>query len=215
GGSGGREGICGGESGGPNDGGVREVKQAMIDGRIGRDPENANKRFSKAEALRMWRILDEQNAKERLRKMVEETPDNYRLITDEDRFDRMLSDLMTEELIVFDVESTGVDVWSDIIVGHVLTATSTDMHYYIPTGHDDPRRQLDEAWVNERLRPLYEDETIDKIAHNAGFDYQMLKRIGITVKGRIWDTQEAMKLLNENEPTYALKPLVSQYLHEE
>src|SRR5699024_12389288 len=110
GGSGGREGICGGESGGPNDGGVREVKQAMIDGRIGRDPENANKRFSKAEALRMWRVLDEQNAKERLRKMVEETPDNYRLITDEVRVEWMLSDLLSEELIVLDVESTRDDV---------------------------------------------------------------------------------------------------------
>src|SRR5690625_2693365 len=200
---------------GPEGRRLREVKQAMIDGSIGRDPENANKRFSKAEALRMWRVLDEQNAKERLRKMVEETPDNYRLITDEVRFEWMLSDLLSEELIVFDVESTGVDVWSDNIVGHVLTATSTDTHYYIPTGHDDPRRQLDARWVDERLRPLYEDETIDKIAHNAGFDYQMLRRIGITVKGRIWDTQEAMKLLNENEPSYALKPLVSHYLHDE
>src|SRR5699024_8286143 len=65
---------------GPDDRRLREVKQAMIDGSIGRDPENANKRFSKAEALRMWRVLDEQNAKERLRKMVEETPDNYRQI---------------------------------------------------------------------------------------------------------------------------------------
>ena len=193
---------------------LSEVKQAMEAGEIGREAESAGKRFSKAEALRLWRELDAKKAEERLRKMVEDTPDNYRLITDKSDFETMLSELLSEELIVFDVESTGVDVWEDKIVGHVLSATSTDMHYYIPTGHRDPRAQLDNDYVVEALRPLYEDESIAKIAHNAKYDIQMLQRAGISLKGRLWDTQEAMKLLNENEPTYALKPLVSKYLRD-
>src|SRR5699024_10912319 len=189
-----------------------EVKKAMEDGHITRESENTSKRFSKAEALRMWRILEDKRAEDRLRKMVEETPDNYVLITDELSFELMLSELLSEELIVFDVESTGVDVWEDYLISHVLTATSTDTHYYIPIAHDDEREQLEPRYVNAKLKPLYEDEDIDKIAHNAKFDYQMLRQIGITVKGRLYDTQEAMKLLNENESTYALKPLVSKYL---
>lgn len=194
---------------------LREVKQAMDDGEIGREEGSAGKRFSKAEALRLWRVLYEKKAEERLRKMVEETPDNYRLITDKPEFERMLSELLSEELIVFDVESTGVDVWSDKIVGHVLSATSTDMHYYIPTGHNDPRPQLSENDVILQLRTLYENPNIKKIAHNAKYDIQMLERAGIALKGLAWDTLEAMKLLNENEPTYALKPLVSKYLRDE
>lgn len=194
---------------------LEEVKQAMENGEIGREEGAAGKRFSKAEALRLWRVLDEKKAEERLRKMVEETPDNYRLITDKPEFERMLSELLSEELIVFDVESTGVDVWSDKIVGHVLSATSTDMHYYIPTGHNDPRPQLSESDVILQLRTLYENPNIKKIAHNAKYDIQMLERAGIALKGLAWDTLEAMKLLNENEPTYALKPLVSKYLRDE
>src|SRR5699024_6316327 len=150
-----------------------EVKQAMEAGEIGREAESASKRFSKAEALRLWRVLDAKRAEQRLQDMVNNTPDNYVLITDEEAFERMLSELLSEELIVFDVESTGVDVWSDEIVGHVLTATSKDMHYYMPTGHDDPRPQLDADWVNKRLKPLYEAEDIDKIAHFGKFDWQM------------------------------------------
>ncbi len=42
----------------------------------------------------------------------------------------------------------------------------------------------------------------------------MLDRDGVTLRGLTWDTMEAMKLLNENEPTYALKPLVSKYLND-
>src|SRR5699024_4504454 len=86
---------------------------------------------------------------------------------------------------------------------------------YIPTGHNDNRPQLDVDWVNDKIRIIYEQESIKKIAHHAKYDMQMLQRAGITLKGLYWDTLEAMKLLNENEPTYALKPLVSKYLRDE
>lgn len=146
---------------------LKAVKQAMEDGKIGRDPERASRRFSKAEALDLSRIIDEMKARERLRKMVEDTPDNYRLITDWQAFDAMIDVMASEELIVFDIESTGVDVYSDYIVGHVLTATKADMHYYIPTRHSDEHPQLDDERVAERLRPIYESASIKKIAHNA------------------------------------------------
>jgi len=194
---------------------LREVRQAMDTGKIGREAESTGKRFSKAEALRLWRVLDGKKAEERLRSMVDNTPDNYVLITHKDAFNAMLSVMANEDIIVFDVESTGVDVWADEIVGHVLSATSTDTHYYIPTGHNDNRPQLDVDWVNDKIRIIYEQESIKKIAHHAKYDMQMLQRAGITLKGLYWDTLEAMKLLNENEPTYALKPLVSKYLRDE
>ncbi len=40
----------------------------------------------------------------------------------------------------------------------------------------------------------------------------MLDRDGITLRGLAWDTQEAMRLLNENEESNALKNLVTKYL---
>lgn len=194
---------------------LNEVEKAMAAGEIGREPVPEGKkqgRFTKAEALRIWKTLEEIRSEERLRKMVEDMPDNYELITDESRFEEIVEELIAEDTIVFDVESTGVDIWKDKIVGHVLSATSTDMHYYIPTGHRDPRPQLGDKYVLDKLRSLYEDDSINKVAHNAKYDMQMLNRAGINVKGKLWDTQEAMKLLNENEMTYALKPLVSRYL---
>src|SRR5690625_243487 len=86
---------------------LREVKDAIDAGKFGREAESASKRFSKAEALRLWRVLDEMRAEERLRKMVEETPDNYWLITDEAKLEEFLEILKNEKEIVFDVETTG------------------------------------------------------------------------------------------------------------
>src|SRR5690625_7489333 len=43
----------------------------------------------------------------------------------------------------------------------------------------------------------------------------MLKNdLDIELKGLYWDTMEAMRLLNENEPSYALKPLATKYLRD-
>lgn len=199
---------------------LTQVRAAMDAGKLGRDPADLTtktgrpKRFSKAEALRLWQVLDAQIAEERLRNMVAEMPDNYWLITDKARLDEFMAMLADESEIVFDVETTGVDVYSDYIVGHVISAVKAGIHAYIPTKHDTDAPQLDHEYVTEMLRPIYEDARIGKIAHNAKFDMAMLARDGVELRGLTWDTLEGMKLLNENEMTYALKPLVTKYLRD-
>src|SRR5699024_5868759 len=98
---------------------LSEVKQAMEAGEIGREAESAGERLAKAEGLRLWRELDAKKADDSLRKMVEHTSDNYRLITDKSDVDAMLSEALSEELSVFDVGSTGVDGCEGDVVGHV------------------------------------------------------------------------------------------------
>lgn len=197
---------------------LAEVKGAMDAGKLGRDPADvvtkagAPKRFSKAEALRLYAVLDAEKSAARLREMVDNMPDNYWLITDKARLGEFMALLAYESEIVFDVETTGVDVWKDYIVGHVITAVKADIHAYIPTKHDTNAPQLPHDYVTEILRPVYEDARIGKIAHNAKYDIHMLSREGVTLRGLTWDTLEAMKLLNENEMTFALKPLVTKYL---
>jgi DNA polymerase-1 len=189
-----------------------EVKAAMESGVIGRDPASLAKRFSKAEALRLHKKLVEIKREETLRNMVENTPENYWLITDEAKLDEFLAILDDEEEIVFDVETTGTDVWKDHIVGHVITAIKADIHAYIPTRHKTDTKQLPNDYVVAKLKPYYENESIGKLAHNAKFDIHMLDREGVDLRGLTWDTQEAMRMLNENEPSFALKNLVTKYL---
>ena len=191
---------------------LEEAKEAWEQGIVGRDADKVGKRFSKAEAEGMWRELKAIRIKEIRKEMVEETPDNYVLVQTSDKLEEVVEELLREDIIVFDIESTGINVFKDKVVGHVLSVTSTDTHYYIPTGHADSRPQLDEYYVTEKLRPVYENESIKKIAHNAKYDYQMMKMKGVTVTNIYWDTQEAMKILNENEESYALKNLVTKYL---
>lgn len=194
---------------------IQAVEKAITNGDIGREQAavDKGKKLSKAEVLRLYQAVKEAENKRILADMVENMPSNYNLVLTEQELDEMVTVLMDEDIIVFDVETTGTDVWSDRIVGHVLSAAKADQHYYVPTGHITDTKQLDHDYVTARLKPVYEREDVLYIAHHSNFDIHMLDRDGITLKGKLWDTMEAMRLLNENEMTYALKPLVSKFLN--
>jgi len=190
-----------------------EVKRAMEAGKIGRSPADAGKRFSKAEALRLWRQLAKTERERKIAELVAKTPENYRLITNEAQFFSLLEALENETMIALDTETTGVDVYSDQIVGISLTLPNADLHVYIPIRHDHGE-QLAPEYVLDGLKPMLEDEAIGKVLHNAKFDLHMFLSAGIKVRGLKADTMVIMHVLNENEESFALKNLATKYLGE-
>jgi len=190
---------------------LRAVRKAMAEGLIGRVPSLAAKRFSKAEALRLWADLAERNRAETLRKMVEDTPPNYELITAEARLQSLLAQLASEDIIAVDTETTGVDVYTDNIVGISITLPKADIHVYIPVDHVGIE-QLSREYVLDALAPVFGREDIGKVLHNAIFDIAMFRRHGYDLRGVVWDTMTAMHVLNENEPSFRLKDLAPKYL---
>src|SRR5690625_7919635 len=60
----------------PDERRIAEVKLAMESGEIGREAESAGKRFSKAGALRLWRVLGEKWEESKCRRSVEKKEDN-------------------------------------------------------------------------------------------------------------------------------------------
>ncbi|MGM0904222.1 MAG: DNA polymerase [Bacillota bacterium] len=190
-----------------------EVKSAMQAGVLGRHSADAAKRFSKAEALRLYKQLAESRREQKLADLLASTPANYELITTERQFQTLLADLASEPIIAVDTETTGVDVYTDVIVGMSVTLPTKDWHVYIPCGHSEGE-QLERDFVLEGLRDYLEDEDRGKVLHNYVFDAHMFLRHGIRVTGLRWDTQTGMALLNENEQSFALKNLATKYLAE-
>lgn len=197
---------------------VTEVKEAMDSGAIGRHPEscvNKNgkpKAFSKAEALRLYAELKEARREQTLADMVANTPANYELITSERQLAKLIGDLGNEEVIAVDTETTGVDVYSDVIVGLSFSLPKAGRHVYIPVAHNVKDAQLKRGFVLESLAPILDNPAIGKVLHNAIFDIAMFRRHGFDLVGVIWDTMTAMHLLNENEPSFKLKDLAPKFL---
>ncbi|KMY40225.1 DNA polymerase I, partial [Bacillus sp. FJAT-27445] len=189
-------------------------------GTIGRPPADAAKRFSKAEALRMHKELAERQREDTLRKMVEDTPDNYELILTREQLVELSAHLMAEDIVAVDTETTGVDVYTDVIVGMSFSLPTADRHVYIPVDHTDETPQLSLEYVLHTLRPFLQHDSIGKVLHNAIFDIAMFRRHGYDLRGVVWDTMTAMHLLNENENdralggvgSFKLKDLAPKYL---
>src|SRR5699024_7838784 len=149
--------------------------------------------------------------------LMDNIPDNYLLINNKPAFENLIKNLWKEEEIAVDTETTGLNYFNtymedvDKIVGISITLPKADYHVYIPIGHTSEGTQLPEQYVLDGLKPILEDTEIKKIMFNAKFDIHMFIRHGIYVGGFHFDGLIGMKLLNENENSYALKNLATKY----
>lgn len=189
---------------------LREVFNAFQTGKIGREIGSEGKSFSKAEALRLWLVLQETMRQEKLEHMVATTPDNYHLVLDRDALIDMYKTLMAEPIIPVDTETKGLELYTkDYIVGVSFTAPQADEHYYIPLRHDEANAPLETAL--KCIKQVLGCKDKQYVLHNAPFDMHQFKNEDIEILGTIHDTQTIMAVLNENEPSFRLKDLVTKY----
>lgn len=196
---------------------LETVKKYMEEGKLGR--ETYEKTFTKAEALRLYKSIQDIERQNRLDELEANCPDNYIMITQENfsLIDRVNALALGESRIGYDTETTGVDVYEDRIVGFCIYFPIADESYYIPIRHIDKEtgeripEQLSEELVLERIGLVLESVHV-KISHYAGFDIHMSKNDNLPITGVWHDTMIRMHMLNENEPSFKLKDLATKWL---
>ena len=129
----------------------------------------------------------------------------------------------------FDVETTSVTIQDAQLLGLAICAAD-DRAYYIDFSHN--LLQTDSQSVSAPLfsvgesssdlilyeasplltvlKPLFEDEGVQKCAHNAKYDIQVLASYGVQVRGIVFDTMLAASLLFPHEPI-GLKAIVEKH----
>lgn len=132
----------------------------------------------------------------------------YEFIQEAEDLQALAEQLQGVEKLSFDTETDGVDSMLNGLVGISLAVTPS-VAYYIPIAVDGgiPKQQAAEI-----LQPLFADEQSTKIAHNYKFDYMVLSRMGIEVKGKAFDTMIASYLIDANQ-TLSMDKLARQYLN--
>jgi DNA polymerase I-like protein with 3'-5' exonuclease and polymerase domains len=94
-----------------------------------------------------------------------------------------------------------------------IAISSGDFTAYYPIAHDGGGN-MDKDVVLKYIKSVCEDESIQKVFHNAQYDIGWLSVLNIEVKGYIHDTMIASALLNENRYSYTLNSMVHEYLGE-
>lgn len=112
-----------------------------------------------------------------------------------------------DEVLVVDLETTGLDNFEDDIVCMALT-------FKEHTGYNVifPKHKNQIISFLEPILPFLTAEDITKVFHNAKFDLKFLKRYGIPVLGRIEDTMILDYFLDPNRKTHGLKDISKLHL---
>ncbi|WP_288540631.1 DNA polymerase I [uncultured Alistipes sp.] len=133
------------------------------------------------------------------------TPHEYTLVPNAARLREVVAEVARYEEFCFDTETTGFDIFNDRIVGLSL-AVEPHRAWYVPF------REEDAAEYAGIVRPLFEEERIAKIGQNVKFDLMVLRRLGIEVRGRKYDTMILHYLLDP-ESRHNMNALSEKYLN--
>jgi DNA polymerase-1 len=203
---------------------LREVQSAMLNNEIKREHAFVGKKFSKAEALRLYKTLMESQREEKLAEMVKKTPANYILVKDNQTLDLLKQELEKAELASFDLETYGeediedaLDPWKGFIAG--FSISTEDYNFYLPLRHTEKTslnigegfEKLTEKRIIHHLKPYLEKTPF--IFHNAPFDCKFMHvRFGIDmVKNLLADTRVMAFMLDETR-SHRLKDLATDWL---
>ncbi|MDP6666128.1 MAG: DNA polymerase I [Dehalococcoidia bacterium] len=117
---------------------------------------------------------------------------DYEIVTDMAGLGAMIDELRARGEFAFDTETTGLDPMTSELVG-LSFAVRSEHAWYVAVGHTEGD-QVPFAEGLAALRPLFEDASVGKTAHNANFDMMVLGTAGIEVKGLGFDTMIAAAL---------------------
>ncbi len=134
----------------------------------------------------------------------------YTLVHTLDLVDEMVSDLIESGMFAFDTESVSLP-WYRAPLLCLSFSIGQDKNYILPINNHDPDGldyKMKPFWlpenkkqVIEKLKPLFEDINIAKIAHNLKYDCHVIWRwLGIKIQGFFFDTMLMHHVLDEHRP---------------
>jgi DNA polymerase-1 len=138
-------------------------------------------------------------------------PVDYRLVRTTEDLETLARRIEAQRSFTFDTETTALDAMRARLVGLAI-ALAPGEAFYVPVGHRMAPDQLPLDVVLRRLGPLFEDEGIEKTAHNAKYDMVVLAGEGVWSNNVAFDTMLAAYLLGEGGGGLSLKWLASARL---
>lgn len=115
---------------------------------------------------------------------------DYKLIDNEKEAITIRDFFLTKQILSIDTETTSTDPIDAELVG-LSFAVEEKKAFYVPIPAD---RQEALRFVNI-FKPLYENEKIIKVGQNIKYDYEVLNKYGVNVKGKMFDTMIAHYLI--------------------
>lgn len=132
---------------------------------------------------------------------------SYHLVTLPEERKALLSNLLAQPAVCFDTETTNINALQANLVGMSFSFKAREAFYVaVPSSFEEAQ-----SIVNEFL-PFFENQHIEKIAHNMKYDMQVLKKYGVRLQGPLFDTMIAHYLI-QPESKQSMDFLAEYYLN--
>lgn len=118
---------------------------------------------------------------------------DYHYVTTAKEADALAGMLQKQKSFSFDTETTGTAVFEDEMLGVSISFKEGESWYV----------RVDA--VTDKLKTVFADHKVEKVAHQAKFDIQVLRQIGCEVNNLVFDTKIAAYLLNPGQRNHGLK----------
>ena len=148
---------------------------------------------------------DEQTAESEEFATAQTTPHAYTIVRNAQELEAVLREVAACPEFCFDTDTTGFDIFNDRIVGLSLAVRPYEA-WYIPFNESNT------AEYAALIRPLFADGKIAKIGQNIKFDLMVLARLGVEIRGRLYDTMILHYLLDP-ESRHNMDALAMRYLN--
>lgn len=137
---------------------------------------------------------------------IDSVEHDYQLVDTPEKLAELVKALSSEEKICFDTETTGLDALDAELVG-IAFSCKAHHGWYVPVPADEAEAQN----IIDALKPIFEDEKKTFIAQNIKYDYQILRRYDVEIKGR-WEDTMILHYLVEPELRHNMDYLAETYL---
>ena len=121
-------------------------------------------------------------------KTIADTNPHYELVISKEKRAELLVMLLNEKSVCFDTETTGLDAMTAEIVG-MSFCFQAGKAFYVACPYDQRKDVVTD------FRAFFENERIEKIAHNIKYDLKIIEKYGVKVKGPLFDTMIAHYLI--------------------
>ncbi|GEM55078.1 DNA polymerase I [Flavobacterium branchiophilum] len=122
---------------------------------------------------------------------LDNTPHFYQIVQGDLPLRLLMTNLLSQQTVCFDTETTGINTLHAELVG-ISFSYEKGKGFYIPF----PENQDEALALAQKLKPFFENESIEKVGQNIKYDLKILTNYNIQVKGPLFDTMIAHYLIN-------------------
>lgn len=137
---------------------------------------------------------------------------DYKLINTPELFDQFMEELSNQSKFAFDTETDALGAMSSSCIG-MSFSWQANTGYYVAIAGPTGATFLDRDWVLSKLKIILENDSIKKVGHNIKYDLQVMRQVGIHVRGVVRDTMIAAFLIDPTRNQYGIDALALNLLN--